>query len=156
MPKKGTYRRADYCGAEAVRKRREGGGYLPQTGDQPSLILHLEEAICRDGHTGVVRAAATARGERSAKSAGRGPIARPADLTGDRLKRALKPRQRCRLARWAQAAHRAARLMGVSWATFLYKSHKKPQERLIRRLREMAATHVRYSYRRLAVLLRRD
>jgi putative transposase len=38
----------------------------------------------------------------------------------------------------------------------LYKSRKKSQEPLIRRLREMAATHVRYGYRRLTILLRRE
>lgn len=44
----------------------------------------------------------------------------------------------------------------MSWATLLYKSRKKPQEPLRRRLREIAATHVRYGYRRLTVLLRRE
>lgn len=38
----------------------------------------------------------------------------------------------------------------------MYKSRKKPQEALRRRLREIAATHVRYGYRRLTVLLRRE
>jgi putative transposase len=44
----------------------------------------------------------------------------------------------------------------LSWATLLYKSRKKTQEALRRRLREMAATHVRYGYRRLTVLLQRE
>ena len=44
----------------------------------------------------------------------------------------------------------------MPWATLLYKSRKKPQEPLRRRLREIAATHVRYGYRRLTVLLRRE
>jgi putative transposase len=47
-------------------------------------------------------------------------------------------------------------LVQVPWATLLYKSRKKTQEPPIRRLREMAATHVRYGYRRLTVLLRRE
>jgi len=38
----------------------------------------------------------------------------------------------------------------------LYRSRKDPQEALRRRLREIAATHVRYGYRRLTVLLRRE
>ncbi len=38
----------------------------------------------------------------------------------------------------------------------LYKSRKEKQEPLRRRLREIAATHVRYGYRRLTVLLRRE
>jgi putative transposase len=73
----------------------------------------------------------------------------------------VKPRQRCRLARWVQEAYklggrRSARLVGVPWTTLCYKSRKKPQEPLRRRLREVAATHVRYGYRRLTVLLKRE
>jgi putative transposase len=36
-----------------------------------------------------------------------------------------------------------------------YRSRKDPQEALRRKLRDLAATHVRYGYRRLTVLLRR-
>lgn len=53
-------------------------------------------------------------------------------------------------------ARRSARLVGVPWTTLLYKSRKKPQEALRGRLREIAATHVRYGFRRLTVLLRRE
>jgi len=73
----------------------------------------------------------------------------------------VKPRQRCRLARWAQEAYRigarrSARLLNLSWSTLLYKSRKGKQEPLRRRLREIAATYVRYGYRRLTVLLNRE
>lgn len=51
---------------------------------------------------------------------------------------------------------RSARVVGAPWTTLCYKSRKKPQEALRRRLREVAATHVRYGYRRLTVLLRRE
>jgi putative transposase len=44
----------------------------------------------------------------------------------------------------------------VPWSTMRYASRKDAQEGLRRRLREMAATHVRYGYRRLTVLLRRE
>jgi putative transposase len=47
-------------------------------------------------------------------------------------------------------------LLQVPWSTLHYKSRKKTQEALRRRLREIAATHVRYGYRRLTVLLRRE
>ena len=40
--------------------------------------------------------------------------------------------------------------------TLRYKSRKVFEEVLRRRLREMAGTHVRYGYRRLTVLLRRE
>ncbi len=51
---------------------------------------------------------------------------------------------------------RAARLVNVAWSTLQYKSRKEKQEPLRQRLREIAATHVRYGYRRLTVLLRRE
>lgn len=65
------------------------------------------------------------------------------------------------MARWAQEAYRigarrAARLVKLPWSTLLYKSRKDKQEGLRRRLRELAATYVRYGYRRLTVLLRRE
>ena len=65
------------------------------------------------------------------------------------------------MARWAQEAYRigarrSARLLKVPWSTLIYKSRKKQQEPLRRRLREIAATHVRYGYRRLTVLLKRE
>jgi putative transposase len=44
----------------------------------------------------------------------------------------------------------------VPWTTLLYRSRREPQEALRRRLREVASTHVRYGYRRLTVLLRRE
>lgn len=46
--------------------------------------------------------------------------------------------------------------MGLAWSTLQYHHRKDPQEALRRRLRELAATHVRYGYRRLTVLLRRE
>jgi putative transposase len=47
-------------------------------------------------------------------------------------------------------------LLNVSWSTLQYKSRMGKQEPLRRRLREIAATHVRYGYRRLTVLLKRE
>jgi len=65
------------------------------------------------------------------------------------------------LARWAQEAYRiserhAARLVQLAIGTLRYQSRKVFDEVLRRRLREIAGTHVRYGYRRLTVLLRRE
>ena len=46
--------------------------------------------------------------------------------------------------------------MGMAWTTLRYTSCRPLQEALRSRLRELAATHVRYGYRRLTVLLRRE
>jgi putative transposase len=51
---------------------------------------------------------------------------------------------------------RASRLLVLDRMTLRYKSTKDPQTALRLRLRELAATHVRYGYRRLTVLLRRE
>ena len=65
------------------------------------------------------------------------------------------------MARWAQEAYRiserhAARLVKLAINTLRYQSRKVFDEVLRRRLRELAGTHVRYGYRRLTVLLRRE
>jgi putative transposase len=46
--------------------------------------------------------------------------------------------------------------VGIAWSTLRYSSGRPLQEALRLRLRELAATHVRYGYRRLTVLLRRE
>ena len=65
------------------------------------------------------------------------------------------------MARWAQEAYRiserhAARVVQLAIGTLRYQSRKVFDEVLRNRLRELAGTHVRYGYRRLTVLLRRE
>ena len=65
------------------------------------------------------------------------------------------------MARWAQEVYRiserhAARLVKLAIGTLRYQSRKVFDEVLRHRLRELAGTHVRYGYRRLTVLLRRE
>jgi putative transposase len=47
-------------------------------------------------------------------------------------------------------------VVGIKRSTHRYTSQAKDQSGLRQRLRELAATHVRYGYRRLTVLLRRE
>jgi putative transposase len=51
---------------------------------------------------------------------------------------------------------RAIRVVGMRRSTCRYCSHARNQDGLRQRLKELAATHVRYGYRRLTVLLRRE
>jgi putative transposase len=65
------------------------------------------------------------------------------------------------LARWAQEAYRiserhAARVVKLAIGTLRYQSRKVFDEVLRHRLRDLAGTHVRYGYRRLTVLRRRE
>lgn len=65
------------------------------------------------------------------------------------------------LAEWAQHAHdlsqrRAAGLIPVDRATLRYEHHRDPQDALRVRLRELTGSRVRYGYRRLTVMLKRE
>ena len=51
---------------------------------------------------------------------------------------------------------RAARLIPIDRMTLRYAHHRDPQEALRVRLRELAGSRVRYGYRRLTVLLKRE
>ena len=73
----------------------------------------------------------------------------------------MKPRRRRELAEWAQQAHsmsqrRVAGLIPIDRMTLRYEHHRDPQEALRIRLRELAGSRVRYGYRRLTVLLKRE
>jgi len=76
-------------------------------------------------------------------------------------KKTLKPRDQRALARLAQTTyqvseHWASRLWPMARASLRYQGHRDPQVALRMRLREVAASRVRFGYRRLTVLLRRD
>jgi putative transposase len=65
------------------------------------------------------------------------------------------------LAEWAQQAHRlsqrrVSRLIPIERMTLRYEHHRDRQEPLRVRLRELAGSRVRYGYRRLTVLLKRE
>ncbi len=73
----------------------------------------------------------------------------------------MKPRHRRVLARWAQAAYQASerrvsRLLLIQRSTLRYQGHRDRQETLRMRVRELAASRVRFGYRRLTVLLKRE
>jgi putative transposase len=51
---------------------------------------------------------------------------------------------------------RAIRVVGMRGSTCRYQSRENRQDGLRRRLKELAAVDVRYGYRRLTVLLRRE
>ena len=73
----------------------------------------------------------------------------------------VKPAAKRAVAEWAQQAYRkperhVCRLSCLPRSTKRYRSRKDPQTALRRRLNELAAVRVRWGYRRLTILLRRD
>jgi putative transposase len=51
---------------------------------------------------------------------------------------------------------RVSRLLPIQLATLRYQGRRDPQMALRMRLRELAASRVRFGYRRLTVMLRRE
>jgi putative transposase len=51
---------------------------------------------------------------------------------------------------------RAARLVPIPRMSLRYRHHRDPQDALRMGLRDLAASRVRYGYRRLTVLLKRE
>jgi putative transposase len=73
----------------------------------------------------------------------------------------LKPAKRRELVREIRQAYklnelRACGLIGITRWTNRYQSRRDPQTELRVRLRDLASTRLRYGYRRLTVLLRRE
>ncbi len=73
----------------------------------------------------------------------------------------MKPTQKRAVVRYFQVGfrvseRRACRLVGVARSSYRYRSQATDQTPLRLRLRDLAATRVRYGYRRLHVLLRRE
>ena len=57
---------------------------------------------------------------------------------------------------WRVSIRRACRALPVDRSTYHYRSRRAGQAELIERIKEIAATRVRYGYRRIHVLLRRE
>ena len=121
----------------------------------------MEAEVYRGRSERVAGAATVTRRGGAAEAADRRSEPGPSYLAGDRIKKAVRPRARRKLARWAQEAYgiserHAARIVKLAIGTLRYESRKVFDEVLRHRLRELAGMHVRYGYRRLTVLLRRE
>ena len=57
---------------------------------------------------------------------------------------------------WGVSIRRACRVLLVDTSTYHYKSRRTGQAGLEQRIKEICQTRVRYGYRRVHVLLRRD
>ena len=57
---------------------------------------------------------------------------------------------------WRVSIRRACRALPVERSTYHYRSRRAGQAQLTERIKEIVATRVRYGYRRIHVLLRRD
>jgi len=89
------------------------------------------------------------------------PHVRQAHFAGSALKKGLKPAKRRELVRQVRQAYRlsekrACGLMRITRWSNRYQSRRDRQTELRMRLRDLAAVRIRYGYRRLTVMLRRE
>ena len=60
------------------------------------------------------------------------------------------------LTTWKVSTRRACGVLRTDRSAYLYRSRRRPQAALVQRIKEIAETRVRYGYRRIHVLLRRE
>jgi hypothetical protein len=83
------------------------------------------------------------------------------DVAGRYSPKALKPARKRQLvdharSAWRVSIRRACRALPVERSSYHYRSRRAGQAELTERIKEIAAIRVRYGYRRIHVLLRRE
>jgi hypothetical protein len=161
MPRKGRSNEEIVHALHQVEGRRESHRGLPPARGQRADVLPVEEAVRGARPLRAARAQVAAPRKQQVETGGRRPDTRSPHPARDCKKQAVRPRARCTLAEWAQTVYclsqrRAAGLIPVHNGTLPYRSIRDRQDALRQRLRELAAVRVRFGYRRLTVLLRRE
>ena len=154
-------RRAEGVHSDAGSGRGSRGGFLPQGRDQPGDLLQLEEEVRQ--HAAGRNASVEAAGGREleAAQARGGPLARHGDAAGRHPPKTVRPARKRELVNgvrsdWGVSIRRACRVLEMDTSMYHYKSHRREQTGIEARIREILETRVRYGYRRVHVLLRRE
>ena len=147
-------------------RQAEGGTPVPELCrelgvSEATVYLSLEETVRGARHRRDPAAQAARGGEPPVEAGGRRPLARQGDAAGRRPAKMVTPAHRRAAVAHLQAAYgvserRACRVTHTCRATQRYRSQADPQSALHQRVRELAAARVRYGYRRIHVLLRRE
>src|SRR5436309_7659095 len=107
------------------------------------------------------RAEAARGGEPAAEEAGRRSVARQGDAAGRHPPKNMRPARKRQLVDevrsvWQVSIRRACQALPVDRSTYHYRCKRTGQAILMKRIKEIAETRVRYGYRRIHVLLRRE
>jgi putative transposase len=134
-------RKAGISEASFYSWRKKYGGLVPPVGDE---------------------AAEAARGgEPAAEEAGGRSVARQGDAAGRHPPKNMRPARKRQLVDevrsvWQVSIRRACQALPVDRSTYHYRCKRTGQAILMKRIKEIAETRVRYGYRRIHVLLRRE
>ena len=135
-----------------IEPRRHGGWRgQPQGRDQRGDLLQLAQEVRRVDAVRDETAAPARGGEWQAEEDRGRPVARQGDAAGRDPPKVLKParqRQMVDYARstWRVSIRRACRALPVERSTYHYRSRRAGQAQLTERIKEIAATRVRYGF----------
>jgi len=158
--------KAFYGGADIVWVASSGDGNVgigsdPEDGDLGADVLPVEEEVWWSGCFGVTSAEAIGGGESSVEEIGCGPQSGQAHASGCSLKKVIRPGRQRELVstlmdRYRVGERKACSALRFHRSTIRYRSKADDQAGLRMRIHEIAATRVRYGYRRIHVLLVRE
>ncbi len=99
--------------------------------------------------------------EGQAEEAGGVPLPRQGDAAGRDPPKTVRPGRKRELVaqtcgEWSVSIRRACRVLEFDTSTYHYKSRRRDQAGIEARIRDICATRVRYGYRRVHVLLKRE
>jgi putative transposase len=160
--KKSKFTEAANCFClEAGGNRRAGWRSLPQDGHFRADLLQLEKEILRAWNRRTQTSQTTRRRERAAQTGRCRFNFGQTDAAGGSQKKALRAKERRRLVKqlidqYRISIKRAAALCLLARSLVYYKPHGRDDRAVRQRIKEIAATRVRYGMARIHVLLRRE
>jgi len=121
----------------------------------------LAQKIRRSDAVGDEALAAARGGERQALADRRRPQPGQGHAAGCAVKKALKPARKRKLVDaiktdWKVSIRRACAVLKIDRSVYVYKSRCGEQAELKLRIQDICQTRVRYGYRRIHMLLKRD
>ena len=138
-----------------------GRGGLPKGRDLTADLLPVAQEVWGFDAFGDAAPEAVGRGERAFEASGGRFEFGQGDAPGGGEKKALSARERRTLVddlrvTWGVSVRRACRVLLASRTSYQYQSCLPSQAFLRKRIRAIAETRVRYGYRRIQVLLKRE
>jgi putative transposase len=128
--------------------------------DQRGLFLQLAQEVWRADAIGDEALKQLERKNQRLKKAGCRPVAGQGDATGRDPPKNIRPARKRQMVDevrrvWRVSIRRACKALRVDRSTYHYRSKRTGHAVLMKRIREIAETRVRYGYRRIHMLLRR-
>ena len=124
-------------------------------------LLSLEEAVRRAGNRSGAAAKAAAGRKCEAEEVGSRAESGQDDVAGCARKKIVKPSRRRPVVNYLGGVYqvsqrRACQVARIPVSTFRYQSTQEPRTALRLRIREIAQARIRYGYRKIRVLLKRE